>query len=243
MLLGLAGSVSAGGIGDVAVVEIRSDARGPLQIFPVEGRARDRRAYAEAVKGDSYSIVVRNRLGRRIGVVVAVDGRNIISGARSELRNTERMYVLEPYGEGTFQGWRTDLNTVHRFYFTNVADSYAAAFGDESAMGVIAVAVYPEVPPPPADISQSPTAGPSAERAKPSPGRSAAEDAGTGFGQSTRDVVRVVSFQPEAVAAERIFLKYEWHSSLCAKGVIRCDVAPANRMWDNGGFAPHPPGK
>jgi hypothetical protein len=79
-----------------------------------------------------------------VGLVIAVDGRNIISGKQSWLRNDERMYILGPYGRGEFKGWRTSLDSINRFYFTEVADSYAAAFRDESAMGVIAVAVYPE---------------------------------------------------------------------------------------------------
>jgi len=35
---------------------------------------------------------------------------------------------------------RSAQDKINRFYFTDVPDSYAAAFGDESAMGVIAVA-------------------------------------------------------------------------------------------------------
>ncbi len=54
---------------------------------------------------------------RRVGVVVAVDGRNIISGKQSWLRNDERMYILEPYGVGEFKGWRTSLDSINRRYF------------------------------------------------------------------------------------------------------------------------------
>lgn len=38
-----------------------------------------------------HGIAVRNLLDRKIGVVVAVDGRNIISGKKSWLGNSERM--------------------------------------------------------------------------------------------------------------------------------------------------------
>jgi hypothetical protein len=59
-------------------------------------------------------------------------------------------------GAGELKGWRTSLDSINRFYFTDVADSYAAVFHDESAVGVIAIAVYPEVPrrEEPADLSQ-----------------------------------------------------------------------------------------
>ena len=61
------------------------------------------------------------------------------------LRADERMYVLPPHESATYEGWRTERDTVNRFYFTEPGDSYAAAFGDRSAMGVIAVAAFREV--------------------------------------------------------------------------------------------------
>jgi|GEM_PF-3322003 len=51
------------------------------------------RSNAEAVKGYHCRIVVRNKLNRRVGVVVAVAGRNIIPGQKSWLKNNERMYT------------------------------------------------------------------------------------------------------------------------------------------------------
>ena len=53
--------------------------------------------YMEAVKGEKYSIEVTNRSDRNIGVVIAVDGRNIISGNKSDLKNNERMYIVSPH--------------------------------------------------------------------------------------------------------------------------------------------------
>ena len=108
--------------------------------------------YVEAVKGSRYSIQVTNRSGRRIGTVIAVDGRNIISGKKSDLKRDERMYIIGPYETNTFEGWRTAMDRTNRFYFTEPSDSYAEkVFADGSAMGTIAVAVYsekvPEVPP------------------------------------------------------------------------------------------------
>jgi len=44
--------------------------------------------------GGPLRIEVKNRLNRRVGLVIAVDGRNIISGTKSWLRNNERMYIL-----------------------------------------------------------------------------------------------------------------------------------------------------
>ena len=170
--------------------------------------------------------------------MVAVDGRNIISGKQSWLRNDERMYILEPYGQGEFKGWRTSLDSINRFYFTDVPDSYAAAFGDESAMGVIAVAVYPEVPrrEEPADLSKAPSR--SEQRAAPS-AKAEGESAGTGFGRQENSPARVVAFEPEKRAPETIYLKYEWRSTLCKLGVVECAKPPRlppNRFWDNENF-------
>ena len=244
LFLAISASARAGSAGPAVEVRIRSEGGGMLPVYPVAARFPNRKVYAEAVKGDHYSIFVRNLLNRRIGLVVAVDGRNIISGKKSWLRNDERMYVLEPHGQGEFNGWRTSLDRINRFYFTDVPDSYAAAFRDESAMGVIAVGVYPEVlrRQDPADLSR---ALPRPEqRAAPS-AKSEADDAGTGFGREEYSPARIVAFEPEAEAAERIYIKYAWHSTLCQRGIIRCgEVRPwRNRMWDEDEFAPPPPGR
>jgi len=243
LVIGYAGNAWAGETGHAVDVEIRSENGRILPLYPVAARFANRRVYAEAVKGDHYSVMVRNLLNRRIGVVVAVDGRNIISGKKSWLKSDERMYVLEPYGQGEFTGWRTSLESVNRFYFTDVADSYAAAFHDESAMGVIVVAVYPEVRwEESSDLSQAPPR--SARRDAPS-AKSEMGAAGTGFGRQEHSPARVVAFEPEEVAAERIYIKYEWRTTLCAQGIIRCgSITPnRNRLWDDAGFAPPPPGR
>jgi hypothetical protein len=244
LLMGIATSACAGITGNAVEVQIRSESGRMLPLYPVTAGFPNRRVYVEAVKGDHYSIVVRNLLNRRVGVVVAVDGRNIISGKQSWLRNDERMYILEPYGAGEFKGWRTSLDSINRFYFTDVADSYAAAFHDESAMGVIAVAVYPEVPrrEPSGDMSRD--LRKSEQRAAPSAKREG-ESAGTGFGREEHSPARLVTFEPEATAAQKVFIKYEWRSTLCRVGIIPCGKIrpPRNRLWDDDDFAPPPPGR
>lgn len=264
-----------GSIGESIEVRIMTDEGRTLPTYPVKTRRAMKKVYAEAVKGDHYRIEVRNRLNRRVGLVIAVDGRNIISGEKSWLKSSERMYILEPYGYGEFAGWRTGQDRINRFYFTDVPDSYAAAFGDESAMGVITVAAYPEarryIAPKP--IAQStpymergydvfgyesanrPTPKPSASAASAAPAaRSekkaaraelASESAGTGYGSEEYSPVETVAFDPESRATETIHIKYEWRRTLCRLGITRCEapLPPANRLWDNGGYAPPPPGR
>jgi hypothetical protein len=241
LLVGVAVSAWGGIPGNAVEVQIRSEGGRMLPLYPVAARSPNRKVYVEAVKGDHYSIIVRNLLNRRVGVVVAVDGRNIISGRQSWLRNEERMYILDPYGAGEFKGWRTSLESINRFYFTDAADSYAAAFHDESAMGVIAVAVYPEVERRrDADLSQA--VPKSEQRAAPS-AKPEGESAGTGFGREEHSPARLVAFEPEPAAAQKVFIKYEWRSTLCRQGIISCGKTrpPRNRLWDDGEFAPPPP--
>jgi hypothetical protein len=210
--------------------------------YPVSFRSGLKKVYAEAVKGDHYRIEIKNKLNRKVGVVVAVDGRNIISGEKSFLNNSERMYILDPYESGSFAGWRTSNERINRFYFTDVPDSYAAAFGDESAMGVITVAAYPEVRryEPPMPMSQlgrhdfenkGASSGAALDRSAsapsaPSPAgenmkkkaakqEKAMESAGTGYGREEYSPVHTVAFEAERKAIETIHVKYEWRATLC----------------------------
>ena len=210
------------------------------------------RAYLEAEQGRNYGIRVRNQTGRRIGLVIAVDGRNIISGEKSHLRSSEPMYVLGPYEQTTYTGWRTSDTRVHRFFFTDVENSYAEAWGDRSAMGVIAVAAFQEVP----QVQPRKNSGREDRASKPaSPGESrsgksmesadAESAAGTGFGDGQYSRSVRVQFKPERHAFLQQFLKYEWRETLVRLGVIR--EAPTNRFWpEHVGqaqkFAPYPPG-
>jgi len=202
--------------------------------------------YMEAVKGERYSIEVSNRSDRRIGVVIAVDGRNIISGQRSDLKNNERMYIIEPYAANTFEGWRTGMDRTNRFYFTEQSNSYAEkVFADASAMGTIAVAVYREkireaAPIAPYRDSLSKSRGASGKGcADTREKENRSEQAGTGFGETTYSLAREVPFEPENIVAGKVVLKYEWRAELCRKGIINC--GPRNRFWPDGvGFAPIP---
>lgn len=239
--------------GDVTVEIVTDDGR-VLPTYTLQYSASHKfRAYLEAVRGKNYGIRIHNRTGRRVGLVIAVDGRNIISGRKSHLHSSEQMYILDPYEHGSFDGWRTSTEKVHRFYFTEAGDSYAGAWDDYSAMGVIAVAVFPE------KAYQRPYP---LEQKKIKPGRSQTEAApaptlersagvtedsssrpGTGFGNELYSHARRVHFNPVTVASSRYFFKYEWRDTLCNKRIIDCGQRSPNRFWpDDGEFAPFPPG-
>ncbi|MDI7262004.1 MAG: hypothetical protein QME90_19080 [Thermodesulfobacteriota bacterium] len=238
---------------DVVDVRILSDSGGVFPKYrtylrrPQEGKF----FYMEAVKGQRYSIQVTNKSDRRIGVVIAVDGRNVIDGKKSAPKQNERMYIIGPHESNTFEGWRTGMDRTNRFYFTEPSDSYAEkVFSDASAMGTIALAVYreklPEIVPYSGGTSRMKDAPAGAAPCAPSESRSADrseqkknEQAGTGFGETTYSPAYMVQFDPEHTIAEKIVLKYEWRSELCRKGIISC--GPKNRFWPDGyEFAPIP---
>ena len=232
-------------------VEVVSDSGAALLAIPHKdfwkGGTRIIKNYMEAKKGEKYSLVIRNSSPERIGVVIAVDGRNIISGKKSDLKPAEEMYLVSGYETGRYEGWRTDQDTVHRFYFTDPGASYSATtFRDTSAMGVIAVAVYREKDRQPLIEEmrkrESAPAAPSAGSA--APGRSLAKDqaAGTGFGEGQYSPTVRVAFEPEQTSAQKVLVRYEWRETLCRKGIINCGQEGRNRLWDDGEYAPFPPG-
>lgn len=250
-------------------VEVLGQRSAPFEQFPTSGSGGDvYRAYLKAQRGAPYRIRVRNRSDERIGVVIAVDGRNILSGERSDLQRHEAMYVLEPWGEGEYAGWRSNLSSINQFYFSDWRDSYAEAFGDRSARGVIAVAAFPEL----VQYQREPqydeerggygergkgaadSANQSGARSSPAPSASAESGAarsksrdsepGTGYGERRWDPARRVQFEAQSEPLARVFLKYEWPETLCARG-ISCGRGRSehNRFWheDTYGFAPPPP--
>ncbi len=263
LALGLAGGPAAAWDrhDDLVDVEVVSDYGRRYASYPVRSSGDVERAYIEAREGERYSIRVRNRSGERIGLVVAVDGRNIISGKKSHLKSKERMYILGPWQEATYRGWRTGRDRVNRFYFTDVGDSYADAFGDRSAMGVIAVAAFGEKyrrahryrdndrfagkSAPSARSGGKSGAAPQGKRGH-ADAREEAEP-GTGFGEERYSPAVRVAFDAERRPLEKHFLKYEWRETLCEMGVADCwRKHRRNRFWDRRhddsyGFAPYPP--
>ncbi len=92
--------------------------------------------------GHEYTIRIRNQTGARILAVPSVDGVNAITGETAA--PDQSGYVLEPYGSVEIAGWRKSLANTAAFYFTSVADSYAARTGRPGDLGVIGVAVFRE---------------------------------------------------------------------------------------------------
>ncbi len=242
-------------------IEIISDNGDAFSVYPATRRhfKNEYRAYVEAINGENYSLKIRNHSNQRLGLVIAVDGRNIISGKQSNLKHHETMYIVGPYETQTYSGWRTSSKDIHRFFFTEMEDSYAHAFGDDSAMGVIAVAVFEEKQPFFSWHEKKRTSKPSAQRAPNHSNDSAKSEsvlqdqveseAGTGFGDHETSYVRKVTFNAKRKPTMKSFYKYEWREVLCNKKIIHCGhkhPIKKNRFWPHEyyevGYAPYPPG-
>lgn len=235
---------------DAVDIRVVDDRGRQLNQYPLRDTTRSGayRAYLEANPGQSYAIKVRNRTRQRLGIVIAVDGRNIISGDPSQLSPDERMYILEPYQEATYNGWRTGKNQVNRFYFTDAEDSYAGAWDDYTAMGVISAALYQEARPYYYQPQQPPyyrdEKGSNREKRSLPGNPGFFSEPGTGFGDEEWSPTRRVEFEPQREAMARYVFKYEWQETLCQRGIADC--RPSGRgYWGHRydqDYAPYPPG-
>jgi hypothetical protein len=105
----------------------------------------DGRRYFEAQHGREYAVTLRNTTGERIGVLISVDGLNVITGQRSALASGESMYVLDPWGSATIRGWRTSLDDIRRFVFVDEERSYATRTGQANGdLGWVRVLAFRE---------------------------------------------------------------------------------------------------
>lgn len=99
--------------------------------------------FVEGKPGRSYSITVKNRCRSRVEVVLSVDGLDVIDGKPAAF--SKRGYVISPGETLEVKGWRTSWNTVARFEFSSVGDSYAnQRHGDARNVGVFGIAVFGE---------------------------------------------------------------------------------------------------
>lgn len=223
---------------DVLIVDDRGQR---FTSYPLQTSFHLQKSYIEAHKNQRYSIEIINRSNERVGVVIAVDGRNIISGKYSRLRSKERMYILDPYQRQSFSGWRSGRDRINRFYFTDPGNAYSASFGDFSAMGVIGVTTFREYSY--AD-NHSNDQYYSNKRKSRSKQHSSRKSVGTGWGESVYSPSHKTEFHAEKRPFSTSLIKYEWRETLCEKRIVDCyrpPFTPHNRMWDDDAeYAPAP---
>ena len=205
-------------LADVSVYD-RSEGRW-LQVYRHEGRT-----YVVGKPGHEYQIRVTNRLREDLLAVVSVDGVNVITGESAH--PAQSGYVVSPHGSVEIQGWRKSLSQTAAFYFTSLADSYAARTGRPEDAGVIGVALFRRKAA--AQLSDAPAAA----RAESS--------IGTGHGRREHSpAVRVTFERATSAPAEEMTLYYDSYANLAARGVIRDPVHGTPRPFP--GFVPDPQG-
>jgi hypothetical protein len=224
--------------------------------------------YFEAFQDGRYAVELRNLTNRRIGVLMSVDGLNVVTGERSDLLPTESMYVLDPFESATIRGWRTSLDDVRQFVFVDEQRSYAERTGQANGdMGWIRVVTFEEqrplawgrnftgyrdgasaAPPP----STAPEAGREARKDMAAPhaeGQAGDEMTrnpsnqsfpGTGWGEQREDHVNRVDFRAASAPTDQLVLRYEYADGLRALGID----TRRSRLWDRDhgqlGFAKPP---
>jgi hypothetical protein len=119
-------------------LELVDEAGNQLPTFQSAGRT-----YVLGAQGRRYQLRIRNHTGGRVEFVASVDGRDVLDGEPSRLE--KRGYIVDPYGEVLIDGFRLSSDSVAAFRFSSVSDSYASKMGDARDVGVVGVAVFPEL--------------------------------------------------------------------------------------------------
>lgn len=224
--------------------------------------------FIEGQQGRRYNAQLINNTGRRIEVVVTVDGRDVLNGKPGDFSN--RGYIVEAYGQVSIEGFRKSLSDVAAFRFTTPSDSYSARMGTAQNVGVIGAAIFYErapvaIAPPPvwrpepydAVEDEARAAAPEATASRgpgqqrkgmgermPARRRRKAGNLGTRYGESTRSPVVETGFEREASSpAEVLAVYYDNREGLIARGIVpnRPPVATAPQPFPNAPrFAPAP---
>ncbi|MBL8415455.1 MAG: hypothetical protein JNM42_13540 [Propionivibrio sp.] len=138
----------AGTLVDVSVTDRTTGEK--LEVYRHQGRL-----YVAGTPGNRYAVNLRNKSGGRVLTVISVDGVNALNGQTAA--TSQSGYVISPWQAAEISGWRKSMDDVAAFYFTSIADSYAARTDRPQNVGVIGVAVYREADPlpPPAQAAFS----------------------------------------------------------------------------------------
>jgi len=213
------------------------------------------RRYVVGRPGNEYAIRVRNNGAGRMLAVMSVDGVNVITGDTAS--PAQSGYVLAPGESADIAGWRKSMARTAAFYFTALADSYAARTGRPDNVGVIGVAIFRERSRPIAlegrrKEAAEPFSSPAPAResgaanaAKDALAQSPQERLGTGHGRSEASYASYTQFERASeTPAETIAIYYDSYENLLAQGVpvagppvahFRPDPFP-----DRGRFVPDP---
>jgi hypothetical protein len=256
-----AASASGGTLADLEIYD-RTAGR-TLPIYEHEGRL-----YVAGEPRHQYELRVRNSSGARVLAVTSVDGVNVITGETAAQQQSG--YVLGAYDSVSIEGWRKSMDEVATFYFTRLADSYAARTGRPNDVGVIGVALYreyrtqyrpcgppwrergPRAPAPEASVQgyddelakqERDDSSADARKAQSSESSRSESKLGTGHGQRESSPAQYVDFRrASSTPDETIVIYYDSRRNLVAQGVLPQRPMFADRRPDPfpNGFVPDP---
>lgn len=214
--------------------------------------------WVAGVPGHRYAVRLTNTTGRRVLVVLSVDGVNAVTGETASA--SQGGYVLDPWETTEINGWRKSLDDVAQFVFTDLGDSYAARTGRPRNVGVIGIAVfeesrpryYPAVPSAPIQRddgygrAEEKAAAPAAAESRSADAMHSQQNIGTGHGQREWSPVGETEFDRASRSPAQVTqVRYDEERRLVALGVL---PRPYWRPRDNtprafpNGFVADPPG-
>lgn len=212
--------------------------------------------WVAGMPGHRYAVRLTNTTGRRVLVVLSVDGVNAVTGQTASA--AQGGYVLDPWESAEINGWRKSLDDVAQFVFTDLGDSYAARTGRPRNVGVIGIAVFEEARPryfaygSPAPIARDNGQAHAEETAAaPAVAESRAADAsrqriGTGHGEREWSPVGETDFERASRSPAQVTqVRYDEERRLAALGIL---PRPYRRARDDppyafpNGFVADPPG-
>jgi hypothetical protein len=109
---------------------------------PLPTVQRGGRTYVVGRRGERYAIEIYNQSGGRVEAVTSVDGLDVLDGGPGSWEKGG--YVLDPWQTYRIEGFRQSMHEVAAFRFGDVSESYAAATGDATNVGVVGVAFFAE---------------------------------------------------------------------------------------------------
>lgn len=133
LMLGSLNAKAIGNMADITIID-RSQNR-TLPVYQHKGHY-----YVAGKPGNTYQIHVENLQTDSIEAVISVDAVNVITGKTAQ--TGQNGYIFDSYDSYDIAGWRKSEREIAGFYFTEIADSYAARTGRSGNVGVIGVAIY-----------------------------------------------------------------------------------------------------
>jgi len=230
----------------------------PLRSFMNRGQS-----FVLGEPGERFVIRVQNPTSRRVEAVISVDGRDAVSGQRADFVR-QRGYLIEPFGSVNVEGFRTSLEEVRAFRFTDPGNSYSARMGTPENVGVIGVAFFPErdnrqqiarrdrrrLEAPRSAADGDASAAPKPKASAEARGAGRANNLGTEFGEGRMSSVMEVAFVRENPSrpAQVVVVRYDDVEGLEARGIDVFGDRVVRRVrepqpFPEGRFAPPPPGR